>query len=183
MAFRPTILRASFVVTASAVTANAAGLPQLDPTWYPNQLLWLAISFVMLYVIVSRVIAPNVGGVLRARDAAIMDAIAEAEEAKRAAESSRGTVATAGAGARAKAAESLAAAQAENSREATAAMAKLDHDLARKTEQAQARIEDALLKAKSGLTAASDALAAAMVEKLLNPDADTSAAPKRRANG
>lgn len=183
MVFRHTVFRASLVVAVSAATAGAASMPQLDPTWFPNQLFWLAISFLTLYIIVSRVIAPNVGSVLQARDAAITDAIAEAEEAKRAAESSRGTMATAGAGARAKAAEVLATAQAETSRDATAALAKLDHDLTRKTEQAQARIEDALLKAKSGLTAASDNLAAAMVEKLLNPDAGASATPKRRANG
>ena len=34
------------------------GLPQLDPTTFASQLFWLVVSFVLLYVVISRIAAP-----------------------------------------------------------------------------------------------------------------------------
>lgn len=45
------------------------GLPQLDATWFPSQLFWLALTFVTLYLVLSRSILPRIGGVLAARQA------------------------------------------------------------------------------------------------------------------
>ena len=142
-------------------------MPQLDPTWYGNQLLWLAISFVLLYVLVSGVIAPTVQHVLKDRSDAIDVAIAEAEKAKLAAESTRGNVESAIHAARAQASELVVTAQAENSRDAAEAIAKLDHELARKADNAAARIQEAVTKAQSELGVATADLANAMVEKLM----------------
>ena len=33
-------------------------MPQLDPTWFASQLFWLAITFVTLYVVLSRFVLP-----------------------------------------------------------------------------------------------------------------------------
>lgn len=144
----------------------------MDLTWFPNQILWLAISFGLLYLLVSKSIVPTVGGVLHARDEAITLAIGEAEAAKREAESTRSTVESAGQNARVKAAELVATAQAKSSREAADAMAKLDHDLVRKANQADAVVADAIAKAQSSMESATASLAACMAGKLLGGTVD-----------
>lgn len=39
--------------------AATSGLPQMDPTWFPSQIFWLAVTFVCLYVVFSRKILPD----------------------------------------------------------------------------------------------------------------------------
>lgn len=160
------------LLAASAAWAEDGGIPQMDPTWFPNQLLWLAISFVLLFVMVSGFIAPSISGVLSARETAIRDAIAQAELARAEAESTRGAATSAGQSARAKAAEIMAAAQAENSREAASELAKLDHELAKKAGHAEAVLSDAIAKAEAGVDAAARDLAKTIAAQLLGqPDA------------
>lgn len=152
----------------AAGSARAAGsMPQMDPTWYPNQLFWLAVSFVVLYLAVSRFIAPTVGGVLKTREHAINDAIAKAEELKAAANSTQGTAQAAGADARAKAASTLAEAQAAAAKASADAQAKLAGELETKGAAAKKAIASALEKASANLDEAASDLAQAMSEKLL----------------
>src|SRR5260370_24327412 len=47
------------------------GFPPFEPEHFPSQLLWLAITFVAIYVFVSRVIIKRVGGTIPARAARI----------------------------------------------------------------------------------------------------------------
>lgn len=49
-------------------TAEKAGIPQLDPTYYPSQVFWLAIFFVLMYVLMSRVALPRVKRIVEGRD-------------------------------------------------------------------------------------------------------------------
>lgn len=170
------ILAATLLASTSA---SASSLPQMDPTWYPNQLLWLAISFGALYAAVSLFIAPAIKHVLAEREDAISQAIAEAERAKHEAESTRGNSESAGHDARIRAAEAMAKAQAENNANAAEAIAKLDNELSRRADHAAAILEDSLAKAKAGVEASAQSLAAIMVEKLLSDAAPSDAnAPK-----
>lgn len=148
--------------------AHASSLPQMDTTWYANQLLWLAISFLTLYVCVSRFIAPTIASILATRESAINDAIREAEAARQQAESTRGTSASATQSARVQAAELIAKAQAKISAEAADALAKLDRDLERRTAGAAAVLEEAVVKANAGIEAAANSLAEAITQKLLS---------------
>jgi F-type H+-transporting ATPase subunit b len=157
----------SLLLAATPAFAGGGGMPQLDPVWFPNQLFWLVVSFALLYLVVARVIAPQIGGVLADRENAIASAIAEAETAKREAESTRGDFESTAAAARTRAAELMAAAAARSNADTADALAKLDHDLARKAEHAQARLNEAVAKASSGVEAATVSLASAMAEKLL----------------
>ena len=43
------------------------GLPQLDYASYPSQIFWLAVSFVLLYIIVSRIALPRISQILQRR--------------------------------------------------------------------------------------------------------------------
>jgi F-type H+-transporting ATPase subunit b len=162
------------VVPASA----NASMPQMDPTWFANQLLWLAISFGALYACVSLFIAPSIKAVLDTRENAISDAIAEAERAKRAAESTRSDTGSSSQSARVKAAEMMAKAQAENNAEAAQAIAKLDHELARRADHAAAVLEDSVKKAAAGIDEAAKSLAETMAAKLLGNAPSHMAEPK-----
>lgn len=155
-------------VLLAAGTARAeSSMPQMDPSSYPNQLFWLAVCFVTLYLAVSRFIAPTVGGVLKTREHAINDAIAKAEELKAAAANTQGDAQAAGTEARAKAAAVVAEAQATAAKQAADAQAKLAGELEAKTTAAKKAIADALSKASANLDDAAADLAQAMSEKLL----------------
>ncbi|HWU19203.1 MAG TPA: F0F1 ATP synthase subunit B [Devosia sp.] len=56
--------------------------PPFDPATFPSQLLWLAISFAALYLLMSKVALPRVGSILADRKARI-DADIEAADADR----------------------------------------------------------------------------------------------------
>ena len=56
--------------------------PPFDPATFPSQLLWLAITFGALYLLMSRVALPRIGGILANRRA-IMDADLAAADASR----------------------------------------------------------------------------------------------------
>jgi F-type H+-transporting ATPase subunit b len=172
------LIAALLVILGTASAAHASSLPQMDPTWYKNQLLWLAISFGILYVVVARFITPNIAGVLASREAAINDAIAEAELAKREAEETRGDSESARHDARIRAAEAMAKAQAEANADAARELAKLDHELNRRADHASAILEEAVAKARGNVDAAARDLAQAMADKLV---ADAKAAPSSKA--
>jgi len=75
---------------ADAHHENASGgLPQFDPTWFPSQVFWLAVTFVILLAYFSKVALPRLGSVLAQRDNVIRTDIAEAERCKREADKIR----------------------------------------------------------------------------------------------
>jgi len=48
-------------------------MPQFDPSTYASQLFWLAVMFVALYWIVSKIAVPRIGEVLEQRARVIQD--------------------------------------------------------------------------------------------------------------
>src|SRR6516165_9974274 len=58
------------------------GFPPFDPSTFPSQLVSLAICFVALYVIVSRIALPRVGGVIDARHNKIEGDLSDAQKLK-----------------------------------------------------------------------------------------------------
>lgn len=70
------------LLQAGAEKTGGGGLPQLDPAVFAPQLIWLAISFVLLYVIMSQVALPRIGGVIEERRNRIQRDLDEAERLK-----------------------------------------------------------------------------------------------------
>lgn len=59
--------------------APAGPFPPFDPSTYALQLVWLAISFGLLYLLMKRVLAPRVGAIIDDRAARIGGDVAQAE--------------------------------------------------------------------------------------------------------
>ena len=62
--------------------AHGGAFPPLDPQHFPSQLLWLAIAFGLLYLLMSRVALPRVGAMLEARRSRISGDLARAKALK-----------------------------------------------------------------------------------------------------
>src|SRR5215475_10435632 len=61
---------------------GTGGFPPFDSSTFPSQLVSLAIFFVALYLIVSRIALPRVGGAIEARQNKIDGDLAEAQKLK-----------------------------------------------------------------------------------------------------
>jgi len=61
---------------------HKAGFPPFEPEHFASQLLWLAITFIAIYVFVSKVVIKRVGGVIAGRADRIARDLEEASAAK-----------------------------------------------------------------------------------------------------
>ncbi|TAK48491.1 MAG: F0F1 ATP synthase subunit B [Xanthobacteraceae bacterium] len=82
---------------------HGGGFPPFDKSTFASQLFWLAIAFVALYVIVSRIALPRVGGLIEARRDTIAKDLGDAQRLKDAADQELATYESELAAARAKA--------------------------------------------------------------------------------
>ena len=57
-------------------------MPQLDPAYFGTQLFWLAVSFIVLYLLMWRVAMPRVAGVLKQREDKIQGDLETAQKLK-----------------------------------------------------------------------------------------------------
>ncbi len=120
----------------------AVGLPQLDFTTFPNQIFWLVIALVAIYLILTRVSLPRISGVLAERSGTITNDIAQAEELKMQAEEAEAAYDKALADARAEAQRIIAEAKAEMQAELDEATAKADAEIAAQTVESEGRIAE-----------------------------------------
>ncbi|MGR3436664.1 MAG: F0F1 ATP synthase subunit B' [Shimia sp.] len=122
--------------------AEAGGIPQFDPSTFPNQIFWLVLTLLAIYLIVTRIAVPRIGAVLAERKGTITNDLAAAEELKtRAAEAEEGyerALREAKAEAQRIADETKAGIQADLDAE----LAKADADIAAKTAESEARLAE-----------------------------------------
>lgn len=72
----------SLTMLAAGAAQASGGLPQLNAADYAPQLIWLAITFGALYVILSRVALPRISDVIEERQNRIQRDLGEAERLK-----------------------------------------------------------------------------------------------------
>lgn len=134
---------------------GATGLPQLDVTTFPNQIFWLIIALTAIYMIVTRIAMPRVGGMLSERAGTITNDIATAEELKLKARAAEEAYNRALAEARAEAQRIVAVARAEIQADLDAATAKADAEIAARAAESERRIAEI----RDGALAAVDTVA------------------------
>ena len=120
----------------------AVGMPQLDFSTWPNQIFWLLVTLVAIYMILTRVALPRIGSVLAERRGTITNDLAAAEELKQKAVEAEAAYNEALANARAEAAKIVAAARAEIEADLEAATAKADAEIKEKTAVSEQRISE-----------------------------------------
>ncbi|MBP7063949.1 F0F1 ATP synthase subunit B' [Ferrovibrio sp.] len=141
-------------------------MPQLDTATFLPQLVWLAITFAVLYVLMAKVALPRVAGVMDERKRRLDHDLEEAARLKRETETAIAEYEAALAAARAKAQGIGGEMRARLAADAAAERAKIDAELVSATKAAETRIlasKDAALAQLSGVA---DATARDIVAKL-----------------
>ncbi|MBL4926983.1 F0F1 ATP synthase subunit B' [Fuscibacter oryzae] len=134
---------------------HATGMPQLDITTWANQIFWLAVALVVIFLVLWRVALPRIGAVLAERRGTITNDLAAAEELKQKALAAEKAYNDALAAARAEAGRIVAKAKADIQGDLNAAIAKADAEIAAKT----AESEKALAEIRAGAEQAVSAVA------------------------
>jgi F-type H+-transporting ATPase subunit b len=65
-----------------ASPAHSPGFPPLDPATFAPQLIWLALTFGLLYLLLSRLVLPRIGEVIEERSERIARDLEQAETLK-----------------------------------------------------------------------------------------------------
>jgi F-type H+-transporting ATPase subunit b len=156
-------------------------MPQLTFADYPPQLIWLAITFVVLYLILSRLALPQVGAALAAREAKLAGDLEWAEKLKAEAETALAAyhkaIAEARAGSQAALKEAAAAMVAEASKREAAFAA----DIGARTKAAEGGIAAAKAAALGDLRVVAGETARALVARLSGGEPDAAAVERALA--
>jgi F-type H+-transporting ATPase subunit b len=79
----PLVAGLGLLAGGQALAAEGGGMPQLNVHDFPTQLVWLAIAFLALYLVMSRIAMPAVADTLAKRQAKIQGDLDAAEQANR----------------------------------------------------------------------------------------------------
>lgn len=141
-------------------------MPQLDPTWFASQLFWLFVSFVTLYLILSRVVLPPLMAIAAKRKDTIDSDLSDAQSFKTLAEQAREQYERTMAEARARAQQLIDNAMLEQKRQGDQASKDMDQVIAGKLKDAEKKISVKKQELMDTLTPATAELTATVVEKL-----------------
>lgn len=136
----------------AAEADTAAGMPQLEFSTFPNQILWLVITLVVIYLILSRVALPRIGSVLAERAGTITNDIAAAESLKQQAAEAEAAYHKALEDARAAAAKVIEQARADIQEDLNQAIARADAEIAARAAESEARITEIRTQATTAVT-------------------------------
>ena len=160
-------------------------MPQLNPLDWAPQLIWLVITFGILYLLMKWVAVPKIGSVIEMRQGHIAGDLEAADKLRR--ETQEAIAAYEQALAEAKARAHGIAQEARNrlKDEVAAERAALERDLAAKSAEAEARIVEAKVSALKDVNAVASETAAEIVRRLIGiapakPEVDLAVAAARK---
>lgn len=142
-------------------------MPQLDFHDWAPQLIWLAISFAVLYLIMARVALPRIGQVIEERRDRIASDLDKAEELKKDTEEAIAAYEQALAEARGRAHAIAQETRDKLTAEVEAERASVEAKLAEKTAEAEARIQKSKQTALSHVEQVAAETAEAIVSQLI----------------
>lgn len=143
---------------------SAIGMPQLCFDWFPNQIFWLVITLVVVFLVLSRVALPRIAAILAERQGTITNDLAAAEDLKAKALAAEEAYTKALAEARAEAQRIAGEARAEIQAELNEAIAKADAEIAAKA----AESEKAIAEIRAGALESIEAVAKDTAGELVN---------------
>ncbi len=121
---------------------HADGMPQLDFATFPNQIFWLVVTLLIIYLVLTRVALPRIARVLSDRSNALARDLEQAEALKEQAVAAEAAYNKALSDARAEAGLIVAAARAEIQKDLDAAVAVADVEIAAKAAESEAKIAE-----------------------------------------
>ena len=127
-------------VEGAATEEHATGMPQLNFETFPNQIFWLVLTLVAIYMILSRMALPRIGAILAERQGTITNDIATAEDLRAKAKEAEAAYDKALADARAEAQRIAQAARDEIRADLDAAIVKADEEIAERTADSEKEI-------------------------------------------
>jgi F-type H+-transporting ATPase subunit b len=141
--------------------------PPFDPTTFGSQLVWLVICFGALFLLMSRVALPRIGGILAEREGRMSGDLAEAARLKQETDAAIAAYEQALATARQNAHDIARKARDAAKAEIDADRARIEGDLQGRLEAAEAQIGEVKARAIKEVDAIAGDAAQAMVETLL----------------
>lgn len=127
---------------AAGAAGHSAGMPQLDISTWGNQITWLLVALVVIYLVLRLVALPRIGAVLADRSSTITNDLAAAEELKQKALAAEKAYLAALDKARAEAGKIAAETKAEIQAELDKEIAKADVQIAAKSAESEGRIAE-----------------------------------------
>jgi len=161
-------------------------MPQLNFADFPPQLVWLAISFLVLYVAMAKIAVPRIAEVLESRQDRIARDLDEAKRLSEESEKAKADYEAALEDARAKAHGMVTELKASIAKEQDASRVDLETKLAAKSAEAEKSIAAAKDQALSNVRQIAGEAAKATVSKLVSidlADTDVDAAIEASAKG
>ena len=159
----------AFVVVAAAAATHEkkTGLPQLNPADFSPQLIWLALTFVVLYLILARVALPRIGEVLDERRDRVQRDLDAAERFKTETDAALAAYKKALSDAHGKASSMAKDVRDKLTTEANKERAHVEGELAAKLAEAEGRIATTKAKALQSVNDIAAETASAVVGRLL----------------
>ena len=164
------------VTPAFAAETEKRGMPQLDLATFPALLIWLGITFVVLYIVMASVGLPRVGGIIAARRARIDGDLDKAAQMKREAEAVIAAYDKALAEARMQAQITLRETSEQLNARAAERQRKIAEELAQETAAAERRIDAAKREALGSLREVAIDVTRAAAQKLTGAELDAARA-------
>jgi F-type H+-transporting ATPase subunit b len=151
---------------------EGGSFPPFDPSTFPSQLLWLAITFGLFYLFMKRVALPRVGGILEVRRDRIQTDLDGAAGLKEDADAAVAAYEQELADARAKASAIGQEARDNGKAEAETQRKKVEADLEKRLSDAEARIASIKAAAMKEVGTIAEDTAAAIVQELIGGKLD-----------
>lgn len=153
-------------VAGAAGEASQKGMPQLNFATWPNQVFWLLVALVIIYIVLTKIAMPRIASVLAERKGRISGDLAAAEELKSKAKAAEKAYNLALEQARVEAGKIILATKAEIQKDLNAAMADADAQISAKAAESEKRIAEIRAGAMQAVSEVARETAGALVVAL-----------------
>ena len=151
----------------SEAPAEHHAFPPFQSQHFPSQLVWLTLSFVLLYVLMARVALPRIGSIFAERSRRIADDLKAAQRFKEQSDAANAAYQKALADARSRAQSIAGAMREQQAAEAEATNKRLESQLHERLAAAEQSIDATRTAAMGNVGAIAAEIAAAIVERLI----------------
>jgi len=153
---------------------HSGGLPQLDAKYFPTQLFWLALTFLLLYFLSAGAALPKIAEIIETRESRIAHDLDRADELKNEAARLARETEEILANARSRARAMVTKALEEADEDKVERLAQVETEIVRRLADAELRIQEEKMKALSDASSVAVDIAQSLAERLVGAKPDQS---------